>query len=160
MEESTQKKYNYGKRPLWQWIALYVIIGIIVYGLIYYVAFPNKNGNNYNPTSGVNTNTSTQSQTTVTNETAKEIAIEGNEFAFTPSVITVNKGQQVKITFKNTGKYPHNLTVSDLNLQTKTIQPGESDSISFAPDKTGSFEFTCTVPGHADRGMKGTLTVQ
>lgn len=27
---------SYGKRPLWQWILLYLIIGIIVYGLIYY----------------------------------------------------------------------------------------------------------------------------
>ncbi len=26
----------YGKRPIWQWVLLYVIIAIIVYGLIYY----------------------------------------------------------------------------------------------------------------------------
>jgi len=27
---------SYGKRPLWQWIVLYVIIGGLVYGLVYY----------------------------------------------------------------------------------------------------------------------------
>ena len=27
---------GYGKRPLWQWIVLYVVIGVIVYGAIYY----------------------------------------------------------------------------------------------------------------------------
>lgn len=27
---------KYGKRPTWQWILLYVIAAIIVYGLIYY----------------------------------------------------------------------------------------------------------------------------
>lgn len=35
----TPPKKGYGKRPLWQWIALYVIIGAIVYGLIYYFFF-------------------------------------------------------------------------------------------------------------------------
>jgi len=29
------KKY-YGKRPLWQWVVIYLIIGGIVYGLLYY----------------------------------------------------------------------------------------------------------------------------
>ncbi|HXH27301.1 MAG TPA: hypothetical protein VNG90_05385 [Candidatus Acidoferrum sp.] len=32
---------GYGKRPLWQWIVLYVIIGAIVYGLIYWFFFRN-----------------------------------------------------------------------------------------------------------------------
>lgn len=32
-------KKGYGKRPLWQWILLYVVIAVIVYGLIYYVFF-------------------------------------------------------------------------------------------------------------------------
>jgi hypothetical protein len=27
---------NYGKRPTWQWILLYVIVAVVVYGLIYY----------------------------------------------------------------------------------------------------------------------------
>ncbi|HSX23604.1 MAG TPA: hypothetical protein VLE74_00690 [Candidatus Saccharimonadales bacterium] len=26
---------GYGKRPMWQWILLYVIIAAVVYGLIY-----------------------------------------------------------------------------------------------------------------------------
>lgn len=34
-----QPKKGYGKRPLWQWIALYVIVGAIVYGIIYYLFF-------------------------------------------------------------------------------------------------------------------------
>lgn len=164
MEETrNHQKNGYGGRPLWQWIVLYVIIGLIVYGIIYYFIFQNKNNGRYTgvPNEG-NTNTSVQQQNPNQNQSQSqtEINISGNEFAFTPSNITVRKGQPAKITFKNAGKYPHNLVVSDLNLQTKTIQPGEEDSITFTPDKTGSFEFICTVPGHADRGMKGTLTVQ
>lgn len=43
----TPQKPNkgYGKRPLWQWIVLYVIIGAIVYGLIYYFFFYHSGSN-------------------------------------------------------------------------------------------------------------------
>ncbi|HWZ65592.1 MAG TPA: hypothetical protein VNX65_02215 [Patescibacteria group bacterium] len=41
--ETKPKSYSgYGKRPLWQWIALYLVVGIVVYGLIYYFSFYNK----------------------------------------------------------------------------------------------------------------------
>lgn len=37
MVEEYGKKESYGKRPLWQWILIYVIVGLIVYGVIYYL---------------------------------------------------------------------------------------------------------------------------
>lgn len=33
---------GYGKRPLWQWILIYVIVGGIVYFLVYYFVFAKK----------------------------------------------------------------------------------------------------------------------
>jgi hypothetical protein len=44
--------YGYGKRPLWQWILLYVVIGAVVYGAIYYFFLAKKPGYSY---SGTNT---------------------------------------------------------------------------------------------------------
>jgi len=44
----TEEKKGYGKRPLWQWILLYVVIGAIVYGLVYYFFFAKNGGYNYN----------------------------------------------------------------------------------------------------------------
>lgn len=38
-----EDKSGYGKRPLWQWIVIYIIIGGIIYGLIYYFVLA-KNG--------------------------------------------------------------------------------------------------------------------
>ncbi|MDO8577501.1 MAG: hypothetical protein Q7R55_01380 [Candidatus Wildermuthbacteria bacterium] len=52
MENEQQKKgYGYGKRPLWQWILLYVVVGAVVYGAIYYFVFAKKGGydSNQNP---------------------------------------------------------------------------------------------------------------
>ncbi len=36
--EEPQKRLNagYGKRPVWQWVVVYVIGGVIIYGLVYY----------------------------------------------------------------------------------------------------------------------------
>lgn len=90
----------------------------------------------------------------------QNITVEGTEFAFTPSSITVKKGEEVQVTFKNMGKYPHNFTVSQLGVASQTIQPGQQTTVTFTPTQTGTFTYLCTVPGHADRGMTGTLTVQ
>jgi hypothetical protein len=44
---SEAKGYGYGKRPLWQWILLYVLIGGVVYFLVYYFVFAKKGGYSY-----------------------------------------------------------------------------------------------------------------
>lgn len=162
--ESTQ--YSYAKRPLWQWVVLYVIIGAIVYGLIYYFVFAKRGSYTYQqnsqqyqyPTTAATT--APTATTTVSPAASVQITVTGSEFAFTPSTLTVKSGQTVQLTFKNMGTYPHNLTIPDLGVATKTITPGQEDTITFTPTKAGSFSFLCTVPGHADRGMKGTLIVE
>jgi magnesium-transporting ATPase (P-type) len=30
-------KSGYGKRPVWQWVLIYVVLAVIVYGIIYFV---------------------------------------------------------------------------------------------------------------------------
>ena len=35
---------GYGKRPLWQWIAIYIVAAIVVYGLIYLIFFRHGGG--------------------------------------------------------------------------------------------------------------------
>jgi len=47
MEETVQNTSGgYNKRPLWQWLVIYLILGVVIYGAIYYF-FLSKN-NNYN----------------------------------------------------------------------------------------------------------------
>lgn len=38
---------GYGKRPLWQWVVIYLIIGAIVYGAIYYFVIAKRGGTSY-----------------------------------------------------------------------------------------------------------------
>lgn len=40
---SSQKpQKGYGKRPIWQWIAIYIVVAVVVYGLIYLLFFNNN----------------------------------------------------------------------------------------------------------------------
>ena len=88
-----------------------------------------------------------------------EFTIEGSEFKFSPSTISVSKGDKVKITFKNTGTVVHNLVIDGLGVSTKTIPNGQTDTVEFTADKTGTFEFYCSVDAHRQKGMEGKATV-
>ena len=37
---------------------------------------------------------------------------------------------------------------------------GQSATLEFTPSKPGTYEFWCTVSGHKEAGMNGTLVVQ
>lgn len=46
-KEVNKGGYGYGKRPMWQWIVIYAVVGLIVYGLIYYFVFAKAAGYSY-----------------------------------------------------------------------------------------------------------------
>lgn len=42
----------------------------------------------------------------------------------------------------------------------KTLNPGESDVVTFSPEKPGFYPYLCLMPGHSDiLGMKGILHI-
>ena len=98
------------------------------------------------------------STSTLPAPTVKEFVIEGKNFSFAPSTISVKKGDQVKITLKNTGG-THDLKIDEFNVGTKRIQSNQADSFTFVADKTGSFQYYCSVGSHRAMGMWGTLVV-
>ena len=65
-------------------------------------------------------------------------------------------------TFTNDSPVPHNLTFEKAGTEdelgaTKTITSG-SDSLTLTLP-AGDYDYYCSVPGHEEAGMKGTLTV-
>lgn len=96
----------------------------------------------------------------VSSDKVKEIIISGTEFSFSPSSITVNKGDKVKLTFKNVGDVIHDFTIDELGVKTRILESGESQTIEFTADKSGTFNFYCSVPGHKEAGMEGELGVE
>lgn len=90
---------------------------------------------------------------------AAEIVITGSNYKFTPNKISVKKGQKTRILFKSADG-PHDFRLDELNLATAVIQGGQEDFVEFTPDKTGTYQFYCSVDGHRQMGMVGTLTVE
>lgn len=89
----------------------------------------------------------------------KEFTVTGSNFSFVPNMISVKKGDVVKINFKNAQGF-HDLRIDEFKASTKQIKTGEEETISFIADKTGSFEYYCSVGSHRAMGMKGTLKVE
>jgi len=38
-ESDSQPTKGYGKRPMWQWVVIYLIVAAVLYGLIYLIFF-------------------------------------------------------------------------------------------------------------------------
>ena len=89
----------------------------------------------------------------------REFTIEAKKFSFTPSEIKVKKGETVKITLKNV-EGVHNWKLDEFSAGTKNLQAGQEETIEFVADKTGEFEYYCSVGNHRQLGMVGTLTVE
>jgi len=89
----------------------------------------------------------------------KEFTVEGGMYYFNPKEIRVKKGDTVKIVFTNK-EGTHDWVLDEFNVKTKMTKLGESDTVTFVADKTGTFEYYCSVGSHRALGMKGNLIVE
>jgi nitrite reductase (NO-forming) len=62
------------------------------------------------------------------------------------------------LTLLNAGVVEHDVTVSSAGFSL-LARVGQTTTGDFTFDKPGVFDFFCSIPGHKDSGMKGTLTV-
>jgi plastocyanin len=90
---------------------------------------------------------------------APEIRISAMEFAFQPRDVRLRVGKTVNIVFDNGGMMFHTLTVGGLGLDLRA-NGGDSMSGSLKPERSGTYSFICSVPGHADAGMRGVVEVE
>ena len=105
-----------------------------------------------------------------------------DELTFGPNEIVVETGQPVVLTIENVGLALHDFTIDEIAANVGHGEGGSSDSdhtgsghdefalhlaldgnatgtLEFTPLEAGEYEFHCTVPGHTESGMIGTLTV-
>ena len=85
--------------------------------------------------------------------------------------VTVNVGDIVQITLINKGKIVHDLNIAlgegehlsheamEHQAQSILLKPGETEIITFIAIKAGVYSYHCSIPGHTELGMLGTLVV-
>lgn len=109
----------------------------------------------------------------------KTIQIEAKNMAFNTNKITLKTGVPVKLVFVNKDQVVHDLSIDtipvDVTAQTEnpdghdhagkepdlhvSAKPGQKGWIEFTPTADGTYTFYCTVNGHKEHGMAGTLVV-
>ena len=97
------------------------------------------------------------------------------DFAFDPNEFMVPAGEEITLHVTHHGKMEHNFIIMKYGTDAGdmfddadrvnifwevTLQPGESERFVLnAPEKPGTYQIICGMPGHLQSGMIGKLIV-
>jgi uncharacterized cupredoxin-like copper-binding protein len=85
--------------------------------------------------------------------TEKEYSITLSKASFAPGTYTFN--------IKNDGSFPHNLAIEGPGVdkqKSPTVGGGQSSTLTVTL-QAGTYELSCAVPGHKDKGMDMKITL-
>jgi len=81
------------------------------------------------------------------------------DIAFEPNEFTIAADTDVVVFLLNDGALEHNFVIDELGVASETVPGGGSTTVTInAP--AGTYEYYCSIPGHREAGMVGTLTVE
>lgn len=93
------------------------------------------------------------------NQDTKEIRVTAKKYEYDPAVITLKQGDRVRL-IVTALDHDHGFKIEALHID-QLVKKGESTSIEFNADVTGSFPFQCShFCGLGHKGMKGELIVE
>ncbi|HVD40909.1 MAG TPA: plastocyanin/azurin family copper-binding protein [Solirubrobacterales bacterium] len=92
--------------------------------------------------------------------TTLELAADESALAFDKTALSAKPGE-VTIDFNNPSPIPHNVVIMKDGKELAGFDPiTEGEEEVSAELEAGTYTFICSVPGHAEAGMEGTLTVK
>ncbi len=112
----------------------------------------------------------------------QEITVTAQDITFPQKHLTLNAGVPARLVIVNQGTIEHDITIPGLAVGAAadahgheeashsmgalppgtvhaTAKPGDRAAVEFTP-KAGTYTFTCSIAGHKEAGMQGTLVVQ
>lgn len=110
-------------------------------------------------TSEMTDTSTTQNTTEGTTSEVRTIAVEGGSFYYKPNEVRVKKGEKVKIVLSSKDMM-HDFVIDELNVKTPVVPSGETGTVEFTADQTGTFEYYCSVGNHRQQGQIGKLIVE
>jgi len=95
-------------------------------------------------------------------DTMQVVNVVAKEFAFEPRQIEVKAGA-AKFVVRNEGTVEHDFEIVGIaehgaEHETRLIQPNKISEVEVELSP-GTYQVVCTVPGHKDAGMEGTIVV-
>jgi uncharacterized cupredoxin-like copper-binding protein len=91
-------------------------------------------------------------------DAAVGLRVVAGDMYFDPSQLQLTSGETVNLTLDNRGAAFHDFTVPELGFML-AADGGEQARGALAAVELGIYDFFCSVPGHVQAGMTGTLTV-
>jgi plastocyanin len=89
---------------------------------------------------------------------ARRIDMTGDDFRFTPSMMTARQGENIGIMLR-AEDLEHDLVIDEFDAHVYA-GPGQTAAGGFTASRSGTFTFYCSVPGHREAGMEGTIVVE
>ena len=112
------------------------------------------------------------------------VTLTAKNMTFSPSSFEATAGTPVVLTLVNEDALEHDFSILEIPVESVSepdtvsaehememgpaaaepvlhvaVEPNETNELTFTPTKPGNYEFYCTVPGHKEAGMVGTMTV-
>jgi plastocyanin len=89
-----------------------------------------------------------------------KLSADTSALVFDTTELTAKPGK-VTIDFTNPSPIAHNVVIEENGKELAGFEPiAEGEETVSADLKPGTYTFLCTVPGHAEAGMEGTLVVK
>jgi uncharacterized cupredoxin-like copper-binding protein len=114
-------------------------------------------------------------------DAAQRMTVEAQDLAFSPTRLEMRAGEPVVLTLKNNGALEHDFSIFEMPLEGTAEETGgsghghggaeepalhvsalggQSATLEFTASTPGTYDFWCTVAGHKEAGMTGTLVVR
>lgn len=114
-------------------------------------------------------------------EAIETLTVEMQDVLFVPETLTIQAGDVVALMLENTGAIPHDFTIDRIDADHAygemvavdghndhgdeyamhhALDGGHGSEMRLRVHEPGEYEFWCTVPGHREAGMVGTLIVE
>jgi Cu+-exporting ATPase len=87
------------------------------------------------------------------------VGVTARDVRFEPADVTVRAGEWTVLELTNADPVVHDWMVEGIPNLDLAVRPGETARLRFVLDRPGRYEVVCSIPGHAEAGMVGTLTV-
>ena len=89
---------------------------------------------------------------------ARPIRVEATNFKFSPDTLRVKAGEEIALRLHSEDS-SHNLAIDGLGVVAE-VGGGETTTARLRIDAPGTYTYFCTIPGHRDGGMEGTIMIQ
>jgi len=89
---------------------------------------------------------------------ARKVRIVTRDFSFSPNQVRLAAGGTVNLVLANEDDALHDITIPALGFRLEATARATATGALTVP-RPGTYEFFCSVPGHREAGMSGTLVV-